>query len=91
MTDFLSTDMDRKEVEIRGEYDLRFEPVVRVLRKQVARYGGGAAASVFLEGECVVDIWAGQARNDGTAWERDTMSLCFSASRWMVWENFSCQ
>ncbi|MBT8469419.1 MAG: beta-lactamase family protein, partial [Deltaproteobacteria bacterium] len=81
MTDFLNRDMHHKDVEICGDYDARFEPVVRVLRKQVARYGGGASASVFLEGESVVDIWAGQARNDGTPWERNTMALCFSASK----------
>ena len=36
------------------------------------------AASVFLEGECVVDVWGGQARHDGTPWERDTMATSFS-------------
>ncbi len=81
MTDFLSTDMHGKDIEIHGDYDARFEPVVRVLRKQVARYGGGASASVFLEGKPVVDVWAGQARHDGSPWKRDTMSLCFSASK----------
>ena len=55
--------MHSKEIEVHGDYDARFEPVVRVLQKQIARYGGGAAASVFLEGECVVDVWAGQARH----------------------------
>ena len=69
------------DISIHGDYDARFQPVVDVLRKQVAHYGGGAAASVFLEGECVVDVWAGDARNDGTPWERDTMSLCFSTSK----------
>lgn len=73
--------MHRKEIEIHGEYDPRFEPVVQVLRKQTARYGGGGAASVFLEGECVVDVWTGEARHDGTPWARDTMSLCFSTSK----------
>jgi CubicO group peptidase (beta-lactamase class C family) len=73
--------MHGKDIEIHGDYDPRFEPLVRALRKQIARYGGGAATSVFLEGECVVDIWAGQARHDGTPWAEDTMSLCFSTSK----------
>ncbi len=73
--------MHGKDIEIHGDYDARFEPVVRVLRKQVARYGGGASASVFLEGKPVVDVWAGQACHDGSPWKRDTMSLCFSASK----------
>ncbi len=71
----------RKDIQIHGDYDPRFEPVATVLRKQVAYYGGGGAASVYLEGKCVVDIWAGQARHDGAPWERDTMSICFSATK----------
>jgi CubicO group peptidase (beta-lactamase class C family) len=55
--------------------------VANVLRKQVARYGGGGAISVYLDGKCVVDIWAGQARHDGASWERDTMSICFSGTK----------
>ena len=69
------------DVEIQGAYESRFEPVANVLRKQVARFGGGGAASVFLDGRCVVDIWAGQARHDGTRWDRDTMSICFSGTK----------
>ena len=68
-------------LEVRGTYEPRFEPVARMLRKQVAHYGGGAAASVYLEGQCVVDIWAGDARQDGTPWTEDTMSLSFSTSK----------
>jgi CubicO group peptidase (beta-lactamase class C family) len=68
-------------VDIHGDYDARFEPVANVLRKQVARFGGGGAISVFLDGRCVVDIWAGRARHDGAAWERDTMSICFSGTK----------
>ncbi len=71
----------RHEIQIHGDYEPRFEPVANVLRKQVAYYGGGGAASVYLEGKCVVDIWAGQARHDGSPWERDTMSICFSATK----------
>ena len=73
--------MHSKDIELNGDYDSRFEPVADALRKQILRYGGGGAASVFLEGECVVDIWGGQARHDGSAWERDTMALCFSTSK----------
>jgi len=69
------------DVEIHGEYEPRFEPVASVLRKQVARFGGGGAVSVFLNGKPVVDIWAGRARHDGAAWDRDTMSICFSGTK----------
>ena len=73
--------MSAKHVQIHGDYDARFEPVVTELRKQVAHYGGGGAASVYLEGKCVVDVWAGQARHDGSEWERDTMSITFSGTK----------
>lgn len=69
------------DIEIHGHYEPRFEPVANVLRKQVGRFGGGGAASVFLGGRCVVDIWAGQARHDGSPWKRDTMSICFSGTK----------
>ena len=67
--------------DIRGEYEPRFEPVARLMRKQLKRYGGGAAAAVFFEGKPVVDIWAGPARKDGTPWQQDTMSICYSGTK----------
>jgi len=70
-----------EQIPIQGEYEPRFEPVARLMRKQIAHYGGGAAAAVFLEGKPVVDIWAGPARNDGTPWQRDTMSICYSGTK----------
>ena len=69
------------EIEIQGEYEPRFEPVAKLMRKQLRRYGGGAAAAVFVEGKPVVDIWAGSARSDGTPWQRDTMSICYSGTK----------
>jgi CubicO group peptidase (beta-lactamase class C family) len=73
--------VDRQDVIIHGEYEPRFEPVANLLRRQVVAFGGGGAASVYLEGRCVVDIWAGNARRDGTPWKRDTMSICFSGTK----------
>ncbi|MGB9338318.1 MAG: serine hydrolase domain-containing protein [Polyangiales bacterium] len=70
-----------REIEIQGEYESRFEPVVNLMRKQIKQYGGGAAAAVFIEGKPVVDIWAGPARKDGTPWQRDTMSVCYSGTK----------
>lgn len=70
-----------EQIPIQGEYEPRFEPVARLMRKQIAHYGGGAAAAVFLEGKPVVDIWAGPARNDGTPWQRHTMSICYSGTK----------
>ena len=73
--------LSKNDVIIHGEYDARFEPVANVLRQQVSTFGGGGAASVYLRGKCVVDIWAGDARHDGTPWKRDTMSICFSGTK----------
>jgi len=77
----MESDVPIKDIQIHGDYDPRFERVANVLRRQVGHYGGGGAAAVYLEGKCVVDIWAGQARHDGAAWERDTMSVCFSGTK----------
>ena len=70
-----------EKIEIKGVYEPRFEPVAKLLRKQIKHYGGGAAAAVFLEGKPVVDIWAGPARKDGTPWQQDTMSICYSGTK----------
>lgn len=69
------------KIEIYGAYEPRFEPVAKLMRRQIKHYGGGAAAAVFLEGKPVVDIWAGRARKDGTPWRRDTMSICYSGTK----------
>lgn len=73
--------MTQKDLPIHGEYEPRFEPVVRELRRQIAHFGGGGGASVYLEGRRVVDVWGGQARHDGSPWESDTMSVCFSGTK----------
>jgi CubicO group peptidase (beta-lactamase class C family) len=41
---------------------------------------GGAAACVYVAGECVVDCWAGDAA-PGVPWERDTRAAIFSATK----------
>ncbi len=69
------------KIEIYGAYEPRFEPVVKLMRKQIKQYGGGASAAVFIEGKPVVDIWAGSARKDGARWQRDTMSICYSGTK----------
>ena len=33
---------------------------------------GGGAFCAFVDGECVVDVWAGVAGRDGKAWEEST-------------------
>ena len=70
-----------KEIEIKGVYEPRFEPVAELMRKQLRHYGGGAAAAAFIDGKPVLDIWAGPGRSDGTPWQRDTMSICYSGTK----------
>ncbi len=44
----------------------------------------GAAAAVTVDGEFVVDIWAGDADPRGTAWERDTIVNVYSTTKTMA-------
>ncbi len=60
-------------------------PAFARLKEQFARhiryFGGGAAACVYYRGEKVVDIWGGLAGNDGRPWQRNTLSLGYSATK----------
>ena len=58
-----------------------FQPVADVLRDQIKRYPGGAAACVYHRGECVVDLWGGVRDETGHPWMRDTMSPSFSTTK----------
>ena len=44
----------------------------------------GAAAAVTVDGEFVVDIWAGDADTDGTPWHRDTIVNVYSTTKTMA-------
>ena len=44
----------------------------------------GAAAAVTVDGEFVVDIWAGDADPDGTPWQRDTIVNVYSTTKTMA-------
>ncbi|RMF15971.1 MAG: class A beta-lactamase-related serine hydrolase, partial [Candidatus Dadabacteria bacterium] len=68
-------------MQIHGTFDPAFAPVADELKRQLRRFGGGAAASVWLEGEPVVDIWAGNAWQDDQPWTRSTIALSFSATK----------
>ncbi len=41
---------------------------------------GGGAFCAFVEGECVVDVWAGQSA-PGRTWERDTRAVIMSSTK----------
>lgn len=61
-----------------------FEPVAQVLRRQIERTGGGAAACGYYGGECVVDIWGGVRDEQRQPWQRDTMSVSYSTTKGVV-------
>ncbi len=44
----------------------------------------GAAAAVTVDGELVVDIWAGDADPNGTPWDRDTIVNVYSTTKTMA-------
>jgi CubicO group peptidase (beta-lactamase class C family) len=76
--------MTDADIRVQGDYEPRFGPVVELMRKQIGHYGGGAAACVFLQGKPVVDVWGGSARQDGSGWKRDTMSICYSGTKGII-------
>jgi len=74
------------EVEVHGTCDPRFTGVQEAFEKNL-RSGEdiGASAAVFVDGEPLVDIWAGfvdQART--RPWERDTIVNNFSTTKTMT-------
>ncbi|MHB8664072.1 MAG: serine hydrolase domain-containing protein [Acidimicrobiales bacterium] len=68
-----------------------FEPVAELLgtgalvrvgdRERRADLGsGGGAVAAYVDGQCVLDIWAGQAAH-GTAWDASTRAVIMSATK----------
>lgn len=50
-----------------------------------ARWFGGGALAVYLDGQPVVDVWTGWSDRDGeTPWSADTASMVFSATKGMA-------
>jgi len=75
-----------------------FEPVARVLgegasvlvgerERRVDLGDGGGAFCAFVDGDCVVDLWAGPAgpaRSTGRAWQEDTRAVVMSSTKGMT-------
>ena len=74
------------EVEIHGECDPRFAGVREAFEENFTERGDiGAAVAVTIDGEPVVDLWAGHADAAGTrAWERDTIVNVYSTGKGML-------
>ena len=74
------------EVEIHGECDPQFAEVREAFEENFTERGDiGAAGAVTIDGEPVVDLWAGHADAAGTrAWERDTIVNVYSTGKGML-------
>jgi CubicO group peptidase (beta-lactamase class C family) len=70
-------------VTINGEYDPKFARVRDAVAENFAQRGEvGAAASVTVDGRCVVDLWAGHADKAKTQpWSRDTIVNVWSTTK----------
>jgi CubicO group peptidase (beta-lactamase class C family) len=73
-------------MEIQGLCDDRFEPVREAFLANFAEAGDvGASFAVTVEGEFVVDIWAGYRDAARTLpWERDTLVNVYSTTKTMT-------
>jgi CubicO group peptidase (beta-lactamase class C family) len=71
---------------IHGDADPRFRTLVLRFAGMFRRTSqGGGALSVCLDGQSVVDVWAGSADAAGERpWERDTAAMSFSTTKGVV-------
>jgi CubicO group peptidase (beta-lactamase class C family) len=71
--------------DVQGHCDDRFAPVQAAFASAFDRgEERGAAAYVTIDGEPVVDIWAGVATDDDAPWERDTIVNVWSTTKTMA-------
>ncbi len=71
---------------IRGECESRFGRVREAFAKNFAEAGeAGASVAVALDGEMVVDLWAGHTdRTETRPWGRDTIVCVYSTTKGIV-------
>jgi CubicO group peptidase (beta-lactamase class C family) len=68
-------------IEARGMVASGFEAVRETFEAGVGDLGdGGGALAAYVDGEPVVDLWAGSAR-PGSAWQADTLATIFSTTK----------
>jgi CubicO group peptidase (beta-lactamase class C family) len=68
-------------IGVEGTVASGFEPVRRLLEDRKSEIGrGGVAVSATVNGTEVVDLWVGQS-TPTEAWQRDTLSPLFSATK----------
>ena len=71
---------------VSGAVDPHFSWVVRALSAMFpARWFGGGALAVYLDGQPVVDVWSGWSDRAGRVpWSADTAPMVFSATKGMA-------
>lgn len=69
--------------DIAGTFDPSFGAVADAFAQNFElRQEVGASLCIFKDGECVADLWGGQAdATTGKAWDRDTVSIVFSCTK----------
>lgn len=83
MAGFAAVKKAVKSGEINGFCDPRFSRVAEEFERNFQERGElGASVCVTLEGETVVDLWGGTAREEtGMPWEENTISLVWSCTK----------
>jgi len=73
----------RAESVVHGQVAQGFEPVREQFARNFAERGEiGAAVAVYWRGQKVVDLWGGRRAYDAAdPWERDTMTIVYSATK----------
>ena len=72
-------------MEVHGHCDRSFSAVQDAFEQNFADgLELGAAATVTVDGETVVDIWAGAANSAGNPWQRDTIVNVYSTTKTMA-------
>jgi len=76
MSDFAS------RPSIHGQCDPRFEAVkTEFTRLHQAGEELGSSLALYVGGELVVDLWAGERDREGAPWQQDTLTNVFSVSK----------
>src|SRR5215831_9450561 len=71
--------------DLQGSYDELFTAVPNALAGLLDRGDAGGSVAVFVDGEPVVDVWAGFADADRTIpWQRDTITNVWSVTKTMT-------
>src|SRR6266699_422672 len=83
MSSFLAVKKNVNTGEVAGFYDPQFERVAEEFVRNFQERGEvGAAVSIIIEGEKVVDLWGGSADPaSNKPWVEDTLTLVWSATK----------